>query len=89
MTWNYRVVKRVWYPDTDAKTITYAIHEAYYDDNNLVHSITQEPVEIETDDIDSIKQILKWMTKCLEKPILDYDNIPEPGAKYLTIEEPL
>jgi len=86
MTWNHRIVRRVWYRGEDREEITYGIHEAYYDDNNLVHSITEKPVEVMGEDMNAIKQTLEWMTKALENPILDYNNIPEPGAKDFTIE---
>ena len=47
--WNYRVVrkKHKWHDytqNTERKDYYYAIHEAYYDDNEYVGAITQEPI---------------------------------------------
>jgi hypothetical protein len=48
--WNYRVVRKksIYIDRTNKKErvdYTYAIHEAYYDENGHVEAITQEPVE--------------------------------------------
>jgi len=90
MSWNHRVVRKVhkWTGKSGEKyeEVTYGIHEAFYDDNGKVFAITQEPVEVAGDDIDSLKQTLEWMEKCLEHPILEYENIPEEGAKNYTNE---
>lgn len=78
--WNHRVVKRV-YKMGDYEETSYGVHEAYYDDNNKVNMITEEPVGPHGETMKELRQCLEWMTKALEHPILDYDKIPEEGAK--------
>lgn len=76
--WNHRVVRRTF---EGYDEVRYGIHEAYYDDNGLIWAITKDAVEVDAEDMDGLKQKLEWMQKALENPILEYDNIPEPGAK--------
>jgi len=75
MHWNHRVVKRIWYPGTELEEVTYAIHEAYYDENNNVTSITENPVDVRGEDIDGLKWVLEKMGKCLEHPIINYEDL--------------
>ena len=63
------------------------IHEAYYDNNGHVGAITQEPVEVFGEDIESLRHTWVMMAEAFGQPILDYDLIPEPG--YDREEDPL
>ena len=61
--WNYRVVrKKNTYIDPANKKervdYTYAIHEAYYDENGHVGAITQEPVEPFGEDVEELRHQL-------------------------------
>ena len=79
--WNHRVVRRVY----ENGTILLGIHEAFYDDQGLVRAITTDPVaplvEPPDEGLDDLKKVLGWMLKACEQPVLDFDKIPEPGAK--------
>lgn len=82
--WNYRVVrKKNTYIDPANKKkrvdYTYAIHEAYYDENGFVGAITQDPVEPFGENIEELRHSWVMMGEAFGQPILDYDNIPEPG----------
>jgi hypothetical protein len=80
--WNYRVVrKRNVSPDTKDERVnyTYAIHEAYYDDNGYVGAITQDPIEPFGEDIEELRHVWVMMAEAFGLPILDFENIPEPG----------
>lgn len=82
--WNYRVVRKrnVYIDPTDKKErvdYTYAIHEAFYDKSEHVGSITQDPVEPFGENIEELRHSWVMMAEAFGKPILDYDNIPEPG----------
>ncbi len=84
--WNYRVVrkKHVYVHPTDKKErvdYTYGIHEAYYDDNGHVGAITQDPVEPFGENIEELRHSWVMMAEAFGKPILDHDNIPEPGCE--------
>ena len=83
--WNYRVVRRKHsYEDQESKKFsvyyTYAIHEAFYDDNGHVGMITQDPIEPFGDNIEELRHSWVMMAEAFGRPILDYDNIPEPGC---------
>jgi hypothetical protein len=82
--WNYRVVrkKNTFIDPTNKKErvdYTYAIHEAYYDENGHVGAITQEPVEPFGDTAEELRHSWVMMAEAFGQPVLDYDNIPEPG----------
>jgi hypothetical protein len=82
--WNYRVVRKK-YTNTDAldkkekTTYMYAIHEAYYDQNGYVGTITQDPIDPFGENIEELRHAWVMMAEAFGLPILDYDNIPEPG----------
>jgi len=80
--WNHRVVRKP-YPDGRASL---GIHEVFCDDKGLVWATTQEPerVIVEEDDgetVEHLRETLRWMLAACDKPILDYDKIPEEGAQ--------
>jgi hypothetical protein len=82
--WNYRVVRKTHiYTDPKDKKekvdYTYAIHEAYYDNNGFVGAITQDPVEPFGEDIEGLRHSWVMMAEAFGQPVLEYDNIPEPG----------
>lgn len=74
--WNYRLVRH-----RERGQTFYEIHEAYYDKNNKVHSITKRATIPYGDTRDEVLQALaKMMSDVLRAPALDYDKIPEKGA---------
>jgi hypothetical protein len=90
--WNYRVVrKRYVKPDTGVRneraSYTYAIHEAYYDNNGYVGAITQDPVEPFGENIEELRHAWVMMVEAFGQPILDFETIPESG--YERKEDPM
>jgi hypothetical protein len=90
--WNYRVVrkKNVNADAIDKKeraSYTYAIHEAYYDNNGHVGAITQDPTEPFGENIEELRHAWVTMAEAFGLPILDFDSIPEPG--YERKEDPI
>jgi hypothetical protein len=82
--WNYRIVrKKNTYidPKNEKERVdyTYSIHEAYYDENGYVGAITREPVEPFGDTVEELRHSLIMMAEAFGQPVLDYNNIPEPG----------
>lgn len=67
-TWNYRLVR---HKEPDG-TLWYAIHEAYYDKDE-VQSITEKPTRVISESQVGFEWILNQFRKALDKPILDYD----------------
>jgi hypothetical protein len=82
MTWNYRVVRRVVPSNlTGGTEPLFGVHEAYYDDAGRCYAITAEPVTVIGDSESGIRETLLMMkVGALRRPVLDYDNVPEPGA---------
>lgn len=79
--WNYRVVRK---KHSDGTTFL-SIHEVYFDDQNRAWAVTRDPdaaqvEESEGETPDNLKKILGWMLEACNKPVIDYDSIPEPGA---------
>lgn len=84
MGWNHRVVRRV-FPDAPGTPVLYGIHEAFCDNQGRVWGITEEPVRVtsdgeEPDPVAALRWTLDKMLKALDKPVIDYDKIPEEGA---------
>lgn len=69
MSWNYRVIKRKF-----ADEYRYAIHEAYYDDDGEIWSITKEPVEPQGETEKELADDVARYIKSLVRPVLDYDG---------------
>lgn len=82
MTWSYRVVRRVFFEGGQGEEVTYAVHEAYYDDDGNVTSITKNSVapiysEAEDDDPDnkwSLKKDFEQQMEAFNHPILNYED---------------
>lgn len=86
--WNYRVVRRRYVnPDTERVNYTYAIHEAYYDNNGHAGSITQDPIEPFGENVEELRHSWIVMAEAFGQPLLDYDSIPESG--YEKNEDPM
>jgi len=90
--WNYRVVrKKTVLADPNSKKerthFTYAIHEAYYDKNGKVGSITQESINPFGENVEELRHSWLMMAEAFGQSILDYDSIPEPD--YDRKEDPL
>lgn len=73
MTWNYRVLKRIYYPDTPAEEITFCIGEVYYSESgelkaysDLAWPLGSSVVELGRD--------LEMMKEALSKPVILIDG---------------
>jgi hypothetical protein len=78
--WNHRVCK-----NTEQGEIFYNIHEVYYDDDGKVEGWTQNAVAPLGNDLDELRNELKWMLEALDKPILDLADellkvLPSPSS---------
>lgn len=66
MTWNHRVIKRVY----DHGEIYYNIHEVYYDDDGNIVSWTVDPTAPTGEDSEILRAELERYILALSKPIL-------------------
>jgi hypothetical protein len=81
MSWDYRVVRRTYRKeDGEVLDVSYFIVEAFYDENDKVFMITQEPEGPFGDNISELMNCWVMLAEAFNKPILDWDNIPEEGA---------
>lgn len=87
MYWNYRVVRREHKHADGSTSFSFEIHEAYYDTNDKVSMITQDPVGSFGETLEELIECHKQMGEAFGKPILDYDKIPEEGAESEFIDE--
>lgn len=72
--WNHRVIKRT-YPSVgniEAETL-YGIYEVHYENAKPI-MCTVNPVEVQGESIEEIRETLQWMLDCLNNPVLDYDK---------------
>ncbi|MHA2065490.1 MAG: hypothetical protein ACXABY_14040 [Candidatus Thorarchaeota archaeon] len=73
--WNYRVVKREW---PELGEISFSIHEVYYEDGEII-CWGPEAEGCKGDDLESLKDDIKWHMKALEKPVLNWEDMPGEG----------
>lgn len=75
MSWNFRVILKNESKDyLDDSIITYGIHEVYYDENNDIVSISENPVPVFEETFQELKDSIERIKFCLEKPIIDYNT---------------
>lgn len=74
MTWNHRVIRRMFPDAAPSDQVQYGIHEVYYDPKRRPPSFTEDPMEVVGDSIEELRETLAHMLSCLDKPILDYDT---------------
>lgn len=73
MPFNYRVVRRK--HETYRDEVTYAVHEAYYEDDDRVSYITEEPSFPIGESLEELSEELERMRAAFQKPVLDYDTL--------------
>jgi hypothetical protein len=78
MHWNERVIRRRMFgPDGKPDGDAYAIHEVYYNDEDVPDSITEDPIEPLDDTVDELKKMLERWVRACELPVLDGDTLEE------------
>lgn len=86
MTWNYRVMRRIFNEPWDGPTPVYGIVEAYYDVGGGpgLGAWTKEFADPFGDTPEELRECLTHMLEALDKPILDEAECEaalEAGAK--------
>jgi hypothetical protein len=72
--WNYRVVHQVFILNNGEKEDSYAIHETYYNDDGVPVNISTNPDPAAADSVDDLRDVLEWMMRALDKPVLEYND---------------
>jgi hypothetical protein len=70
MSWNYRVVKI-----TEDDDDYFAIHEVYYNEDGSIRVMTESPVPVGGESVDSLRSSLQMMMSCLDKDVLVENEI--------------
>ena len=65
--WNHRVFRTTHFNYGEF----YSIRETYYDDNGEVDKYDSEPVKLEGESVEDLRQYLQWCIDALDKPILE------------------
>lgn len=77
MPWNYRVVKKIVEVKTEVgpkEYVEFAIHEAYYNPDGSLHSLTEDQIEPYGETLEELKDSYALMGHAFEKPVLDFDT---------------
>jgi hypothetical protein len=90
MYWNNRIVRKVHGergkdgklvdPDNEYNEAYYGIHEVYYDHNDKACMVSQEAEPLYGETVTELINNWLEMVDAFNKPILDFDEIPEEGA---------
>ena len=72
MSWNYRIIKHT---DPIGKA-WYAIHEVYYNDNDIIVGWTENPAKLLGDDLDELKDTLSELATIVDKAIKGDKSYP-------------
>jgi len=74
MTWNYRVIKKV-YKGTDYEEDSYSIHEVYYNKDGSISSWSIDPISIHGTTPEELKDDYEKYGEAFNKPILNWDEL--------------
>jgi len=63
--WNHRVIKR-----RVGNSESFGIHEVFYNDDGSINGCTIDPVAVDCDTPEDLRDTLVMMLRCLDKPVL-------------------
>lgn len=66
MTWNHRVVKKI-YPSGEE---SFGIHEVFYNEKGEIYAYTEDPIDLACESTDALKEYIGWCLKACDQPIL-------------------
>lgn len=79
MTWNHRVVRAVQNGEEG-----YSIREVFYNDDGSISMWTKDPIDPYGETLDGLRLTLERMLECLDKPVLDEQELE---ARFKKIED--
>ena len=79
MSWNYRVVRRLYPEQEEGDRVIHGIHSAHYSKDGKVRAISVEPEVVLSaeGDLAGLRETFSMMARALEEPVLDYDTREE------------
>ncbi len=78
MTWSYRVIRKQ-IRVGEAFEDYYAVHEVFYDKENMPDSVTMDPISVGGDTLEEVKITYLQMAEAFEQPVLEWESFQEPG----------
>lgn len=70
MTWNHRVVKKVFNKGTENEEEQYSIREVFYNSDGAIFAHTENPIDLACESLEGLKQYIEWCLNAFDKPIL-------------------
>lgn len=70
MTWNHRVVRKVFNKGTENEEEEYSIREVFYNDEGAIYGYTENPIDLACESLDSLKEYIQQCLDACDKPIL-------------------
>lgn len=70
MIWNHRLMRR----RLKNGYVVWAIHEVYYDEGGRVKYWTEDPVLVEEEEADELRETLERFMRAMSQPALDYET---------------
>lgn len=74
--WSYRALRHVQNGEEH-----FQIHEVYYDATGKIRACTQNEIAAFGETKEELMESLRMMLRDCERSVVDYDKIPEKGAK--------
>lgn len=71
MSWNYRVIST---KSEDGEDIL-VVSEVYYNSKGEIKAVSEDPVYLAEENINTLKEVLKKIHDAFEKEVLVYDEI--------------
>ncbi len=63
--WNCRVIKRTVNNET-----LYGIHEVFYNNDGSIYAYTSEPIQVQCESLEDLREYIQWMLNCIDKEVL-------------------
>lgn len=78
MSWNYRILVKVYTNGLGETEIAFSMHEVYYKKTGKPRAYSTEPISPHGESLTGVRKDLTYMRKALSKPILYWgDKFPK------------
>ena len=64
--WNHRVVKQTLSDGSEY----YSVREVHYNDDGSIYAYSEEPVGIQGESLEAMREYTQWVLNCMDKDIL-------------------
>jgi len=81
MSWNYRIIKRIFTMPGGRLETQYAIYEVYYGEGGDIKAWSEVPMYVAGETLDELKDDFSRFQKAFEKPVLDWEELEKMTEK--------